>query len=307
MDKPAEKRPIAWQPLTPKGVAAFATAKLGRVWLIQLIIAIIAGVCVAWCLSSTWIPVITSAVDQLPDKAEIRRATLNWDGESPRRLADNQFLSVAVDLKHEGLARSPAHIQAELGEKTVKVMSLLGFVEAPYPDGWLVSLTRAEAQPWWGAWKLPILWIAGAATVCVLMVIWTILSTVYFVPAWMVAFFANKQSTLAGVWRVCAAALMPGALVFCASIIFYGVGALDLPELALLAAIHIAVGWVYLATALICLPERPEEINEKENPFAMARAAQQMGHNPFTKRTMNVNPFVAGAQEEKPRETPESL
>jgi MFS family permease len=298
MDKPAEKRSIAWQPLTPKGVAAFATAKFDRLWLVQLIFAIIAGVCVAWCLNSAWIPVIWTAVDQLPDKAEISRASLKWDGEAPRKLADNQFLSLAVDLKHEGLARSPAHIQVELGQNSLKIMSLLGFVELSYPSGWRIGLSRAEAQPWWGAWRLPLLWISGATTLCLLMVIWTVLSTLYFLPTWMMAFFANRQCTVGGAWRICGAALMPGALVFCASIIFYGMGALDFPELALLAAIHIAIGWVYIASALFCLAERPEEFKQAENPFAAARAAQQASDNPFTKQIANENPFATNAKEE---------
>ena len=39
---------------------------------------------------------------------------------------------------------------------------------------------------------------------------------------------------------------MPGALLMCAAIFLYGWGALDLVRLAVAAAVHLVVGWVYL-------------------------------------------------------------
>src|SRR4051812_41832391 len=136
MDKPAEKRPLAWQPLTPRGVAAFAAASFGRLWLVQLIVAGFAGLCAIWFLNRAWSPVVAEAVQRLPAQSEIRRAKLSWSGPSPEVLAENRFLAVAVDLKHEGQARSPAHVQMELGETTVKIISILGVVQSSYPDGW---------------------------------------------------------------------------------------------------------------------------------------------------------------------------
>src|SRR5687767_9056439 len=43
--------PAAWQPITFRGVAAFAGAKLGRLLLVQLIVALLTAGAVGWFLS----------------------------------------------------------------------------------------------------------------------------------------------------------------------------------------------------------------------------------------------------------------
>ena len=43
MDAPLEKPPFAWQPITPRGVAAFARASWGRVLLAQFLCALAAA------------------------------------------------------------------------------------------------------------------------------------------------------------------------------------------------------------------------------------------------------------------------
>jgi hypothetical protein len=268
MDKPAEKRQSAWQPLTPGGVAAFAAASPGRLWLVQLIVACLAALCIVWFLHRAWAPVVAKAIEQLPAQSEIRHARLNWAGPSPESLAENRFLAVAVDLKHEGQARSPAHLQMELGESTIKVISLLGFVEMAYPQGWRIGLGRADAEPWWGAWKPALLAMAGALAAATLIVLWAILGSLYSGPVWLIAFFANRQTTWAGAWRLSQAALLPGALVLSTGVVLYGFGVLDLLLLFVAAGLHILVGWVYVTTAVFRLPIQKEEGATKENPFA---------------------------------------
>src|SRR5881394_493588 len=106
MDKPAEKRQFAWQPLTPRGVAAFASASAGRLWLIQLVVACLAALCTIWFLHKAWVPIVSRAIEQLPAQSEIRHAKLIWGGPSPECLAENRFFSISIDLKHEARARS---------------------------------------------------------------------------------------------------------------------------------------------------------------------------------------------------------
>src|ERR1051326_5853392 len=193
MDKPAEKRQPAWQPLTPRGVAAFAAASCGRLWLVQLVVAGFAGLCVIWFLNRAWSPVVAGAIQQLRGQSEIRRAKLSWAGPTPQVLGENRFVAVAVDLKHEGQARSPAHVQVELGENTVKIISIFGFMESAYPDRWRVGLSRAEAEPWWGAWKPALLALSGGGTAIALMANWAVLGLLYSAPAWLLVFFVNSS------------------------------------------------------------------------------------------------------------------
>jgi hypothetical protein len=278
MDKPAEKRKPAWQPLTPRGVAAFATASFGRLWLVQLIVAGFAGLCVIWFLNRAWLPVVAEAIQQLPGESEIRRGKLNWAGSSPEVLAENRFLAVAIDLKHEGQARSPAHVQVELGERTVKIISILGFVERSYPVGWRVGLSRTEAEPWWGAWRPASLAVSGGATAVALMAIWGILGLFYSAPAWLLAFFANRQGKWVGQWRLAQAALLPGALVLSLGIVLYGLGALDLLRLFVAAGAHMLIGWVYVVAAIFRLPIQKGEgaFGAKENPFATVSPSEEL-------------------------------
>src|SRR5262249_54115782 len=121
MDTPADKPAFAWQPLTPRGVAAFAGATFGRLWCVQLGFALLAGATIAWVLAEAWFPTIRKAILELPAQGEIRSKQLSWSADSPTRLAENRFLSLAVDLNHEGLVRSPAHVQVEFGSNEVRV------------------------------------------------------------------------------------------------------------------------------------------------------------------------------------------
>jgi hypothetical protein len=270
MDKPAEKRRPAWQPLTFRGVAAFAAASFGPLWVVQLIVAGFAGLCVIWFFNHAWVPVAAQAVQELPARSEIRHAKLNWTGSSPEVLAENRFLAISVDLKHAGEARSPAHLQLELGESTIKVISMLGFVELSYPNGWHIGLSRTEAEPWWGAWKPALLAIAGALTVVALMLVWAVLGLLYSAPAWLLGFFGNRQSTWAGLWRLAQAALLPGALLLSLSILLYGWSVLDLLLLFVAVGVHIVIGWIYVPAATLRLPVQKEEglPGSKANPFA---------------------------------------
>ena len=88
----------AWQPFTPRGVAAFAAASLSRLLVGQLIVAALVACGVVWALRVAWWPVIDQAIQQLPATGFIQRGVLNFPAESPQRLAENSHLGLAVDL-----------------------------------------------------------------------------------------------------------------------------------------------------------------------------------------------------------------
>lgn len=267
MDTADEKPRAVWQPLTPGGVAAFARASWGRLLVVQFIVALLAAGAGVWFLRTAWFPAIGEAISRLPEQGEIRGGRLDWHGDSPVLLADGRFLAIAVDLDHEGQARSPAHLQVELGRRDFQVFSLLGFVRGSYPAGRSVAFNHADLAPWWGAWSPAILAIVGGLALAGLILSWMLLATLYFLPAWLVGFFGNRDLRLGASWRLAGASLMPGALFLTAAIILYGLGALDLVRLGLAAALHLVIGWVYVVASPMALPRHPAAAEMKKNPF----------------------------------------
>jgi hypothetical protein len=263
-----DKPQIAWQPLTARGVASFACASLGRLLLVQLIVALLAAGTVVWFLNECWFPTIAEAIRGLPAQGEIRAGKLDWTAPSPARLAEGRFLAIAVDLDHTGEARSPAHLHVEFGRTNFKVYSLLGNVRSTYPRSGVLAFSRTELWPWWGAWAPAILAIAAGSVVAGLMVIWAALATLYCLPVWLIGFIADRDCSLGRSWRLAGAALMPGALLMCAAICMYGWGSLDLLSLAVTAGVHLLVGWAYLSVSPLRMPRRPMAVVAKSNPFA---------------------------------------
>jgi len=265
----APKRPFAWQPLTPKGIATLARATFGRVLVVQFVFALLAAAMVIWFLDRDWFPVITEAIKQMPENGEIHSGRLNWNGDSPTSVSENRFLALTVDLKHEGQARSPAHVAVELGERDVKIFSLLGYLEGRYPPRWWLGVNRTEATPWWGAWAPPILGIVAILVIVSLLLCWAIQATLYAGPARLAVFFANRDMSLAASWRLCGAALMPGCVFLTAAIFVYGLGFLDLVQLGAAVAAHLVVGWVYIWLSIRKLPLHSDAAAAK-NPFVPA-------------------------------------
>jgi len=266
----AVKAPFPWQPLTPRGVAAFSAAPLGRLLLVQLLMALSAGLAVAWSLHHAWFPVISQAVNRLPEKGQVRFARLDWRGESPVRLAENSRLAISVDLAHHGSARSPAHVQVELGRSDFKFLSLFGSLTLPYPSGWIIAFNRPDLEPWWGAWSPFILALVFLCVALALPLVWAVLASLYCLPVWLTAFFADRVLALHGSWRLAGAALIPGALFLTAAILLYALGILDLISLLIATALHIPIGWLYALLGPFWLPRDPKSANPRSNPFSTA-------------------------------------
>jgi hypothetical protein len=248
-------------------VAAFAYATLGRLLVVQLIVALLAAGTVVWFLHTAWFPTISQAITNLPAAGEIRAGRLDWQGESPASLAESRFLAFTVDLKHEGKARSPAHIQVEFGLTDYNVFSLLGFVGGEYHRDWAVPFNREDLVPWWGAWKPALLGITALLVVAGLMLVWVVLATIYALPVWLLGSFANRDLSLGGSWCLAGAALMPGALLMLAAIFLYAWDVFGLVELAVALALHFVFGWFYLVAGPLRLPLHPAAAGVKENPF----------------------------------------
>jgi hypothetical protein len=268
MSEAPQNRPIAWEPLTPQGVAAFARASFGRVLLVQLIVALLAAAVIGWFLHSAWFPVVRSAIQQLPDTGQISHGQLDWPGESPRQLAANQYLGLAVDLNHSGRLGREAHLQVEFGRKDFRLLSLPGYRICYYPPDSRLPFNRTALAPLWGAWEPWLLTGAILGTVLGLMLVWLVLTSLYCLPVWLITLFQNRDLNLRESWRLAAAALMPGALFLIFGIFTYGIGLLDLLRLGVLCGLHFVIGWVYLVISPLFLPKRIAGVGVKGNPFA---------------------------------------
>ena len=268
MDAPDHNNTVAWQPLTPSGIAAFAGASIGRLLLVQLLVALLAAAAVVWFLYTAWFPLVTTAIRQLPDRGQITAGSLNWSGPSPAALAQGRFLGFTVDLQHEGTSRSPSHFFVEFGRNDFRIFSLLGYLQCPYPQAHTIPFNRDHLQPWWGAWSPMFLALATALVLATLLPLWAALATLYSLPAWLLAFFADRTLTWRGSWLLAGASLIPGALFLTGAILLYGLGALDLVKLALAAAAHLLLGWAYILAAVFRLPLHPAATTVVANPFS---------------------------------------
>ena len=260
------EHPVAWEPLTPRGVAAFASARLSRLLLVQFVIASLAAAAVVWFLSDGWFPTVRAAIRNLPAQGVIRSGRLDWPDNPPRLLAGGRFLAFIVDLNHSGQTQSPADVQIEFGRETVRVVSFLGYAEWNYPPDWTMAFNRTDLEPLWGAWEPEWLAITVLAVVAALMLAWTVLATVYYLPVWLVGFLMNRRLNFRGSWKLAGAALLPGAMLFTAAIWLYDIGALDVIQFCLLFGAHAALAWIYLLLSQLFLP-RLEAPLLPGNPF----------------------------------------
>ncbi|MGA2786011.1 MAG: hypothetical protein ABSF60_00645 [Verrucomicrobiota bacterium] len=259
---------FAWEPLTPRGVAAFAHARFSRLLLVQFVVASLAAATIVGFLSNGCFPTVRAAIRNLPATGAIRSGQLDWPGNLPQDLAEGRFLAFIVDPNHSGQIHSPADVQLEFGRDTLRVFSLLGYAEWNYPSDWIIAFNRTELEPLWGAWEPEWLAISLLAVVAGLMLLWAALATVYFLPAWLIGFFANRNLDFRGSWKLAGAALMPGALLLTAAIGLYDFAALDLIQFCFLFGMHFALGWIYLFLSQLFLP-RIDSTPPKGNPFSL--------------------------------------
>lgn len=277
----------AWQPFTPRGVARFACAPAGRLWMTQCVIALLAAAVVTWFVRVAWYPVVNEAVGNLPATGVIRAGQLSWDAGPPRMLAEGRFLSIAVDPALSGNFRGPAHVQVAFGSGSLEICSLLGCLHLPYPLNATFGLNHNDAMPWWGAWSPPILALGFGATLVGLLLVWRALGWVYCGPALLLAFFANRGLDGGGARRLSGAAQMPGALFLTLAVVCYGLGWMDPVRLLVAFAAHFVVSWVYLAVSPFFLPS--VEAVVKTNPFFTPPAPEMK-----PEKTRDTNPFRSG-------------
>lgn len=256
----------AWQPFTPRGIAAFALATLTRLVLAQLAIASLVAITVVWFLSIAWFPVVTEAIQNLPATGEVRGGALHFIGTSPVRLAENRRLAFVVDVERTGAAGHVADIEIIFEQRHVALCGALGCWREPYAAAYAMSFNRPELEPAWGAWRGPALGLAALATLLTLFALWWIVALLYVPLVKLISFYGDRTVTWRGAWRLSAAALLPGALLVALGLLLYGFGVLDLPRFALLYALHLVAGLLFVISSAMFLPKLSDH-KSGPNPF----------------------------------------
>jgi hypothetical protein len=252
--------------LTPRGVAAFARASLGRLFLVQsLVAALFAGILV-WFLAEGWFPIVRAAIHEMPPEGEIRGGELSWPGDSPLKLAGNHLLAFGVDLTHSGRLERAGQIQVEFGRENLRVSCVLGYRVWPYPEDWRIAFNQKELEPRWGAWQPELLVGAVLGSLLGWLIIWSVLATLYCAPARLLMFFVNRDLSWGQSWRLAAAAQMPGTMFLTVALAGHGLGWLGLVQLGVMVALSVVMGWVYILISPGFLP-RHVAATPKGNPF----------------------------------------
>ena len=130
--------------------------------------------------------------------------------------------------------------------------------------------SRLSTAPIWNRFgtpgKLDILGIATGAVIVGLMLAWAVLATVYFLPVWLIGFFADRDLNFRQSWRLAGAALMPGALLLTAAIAALRLGRSGFDsDVGFVFGAHFVLGWIYLFMSPLFLPR--ESPSAKRNPF----------------------------------------
>ena len=277
----SEDRPLpaAWQPLTPRGVAAFSRAPLGRLFLVQFIVALLVAGSVIWFLATVWFPATRAAIRQLPETGLIQNQLLTSPRSNTEPLVDHRFLAFVVNVEGNGASSIASDLRVEFHRQNFALCSLLGCLQISYPKGSTVQFNRPELESWLAAWELTIYSAAGIAVVVWLLASWLVLATLYGPAARIYAFFKDRQLTVLGSWKIASAALLPGALLTAAGIVLYGLGLIDLLQFFLLWVLHLMVGWIYLFVSPLRLPRASDAASAPHDPFGQPKPASA---NPFS-------------------------
>ncbi|HUA39405.1 MAG TPA: hypothetical protein VMA35_13515 [Candidatus Sulfopaludibacter sp.] len=266
MSVPSEESVFAWEPFTPRGVAAFARVGLGRLLLVQFLVALLAAGAVVWFADKIGFPAVAASIRKLPPTGEIRAGRLAWPGHSPELLATGRILALDVDLDHSGQIGPTADLQIEFGRETIRSFSLFGYWEWHYPRDEVIAFNRNTLEPLWGAWAMELLILVGVAAVVGCLLSWWLLAALYFLPLWLLGFYANRDLSFRQSWRLAGAALIPGAVLMAVAVFLYGLGFLNLVSFGFIFGAHFVIGWIYLFVSLLFVPRAPT-ITNRGNPF----------------------------------------
>jgi hypothetical protein len=281
--------PSPGQPFTFAGVARYASARVGRLLGVALLFSLLPAAVLSRIAGHCWWPVITEAVDQLPESARIEGGVLQVREKETRLLAANQFLSLQLvpgDMPEESAG---VDLSVQLGKEALVTGSLFGESIFPYPVALTVTLDRKEVWPVWGAWKGPLL--AGVLTAAILFLFasWFTMALIYAPLALGIGRMAGREVNFARAWKLSVAAQWPASLLMTFALALYSTGEIGLLFVIIMFGAHFIPSILNVLTAPFCLPKAtPPEKPVKSEKSARAR------NNPFTpaKPKKGKNPFA---------------
>jgi hypothetical protein len=127
---------------------------------------------------------------------------------------------------------------------------------------------RSTSEPWWGARQPVILALCATLAVISLFLSWTTLALIYAPIAKLVAYFADRELSWGGGWRLACGAQMLAAILMSFFIVLYGIRAFDLIRFIFFFVAHFVVAWIYLFAAPFFLPRASITMPRSKNPFA---------------------------------------
>jgi len=282
-DEDEDERPVAWNPLTPGGVAAYANAPLSHLLATQGAVAFLLWLTLMFYLSQSWAPAIDDTIERLPAGSRVSDGHLAIPGDRPVYFTDNRL--VGIMWARGDAPGSGADIDVRLHPDKVSISSLLGYLALPYPPMVDQPLSRDLLAPRWGAWRPAIIPVVAGALALGVWAGWFALAALYAWPIRVIVFFRDKLTSRLGCWKLCSAALMPGALLLTAALLFYTLGQIPLAGLLIAFGIHFVLGWSYVICGAIALPLLPETAALKQgNPFSNGKSRKRgsSNSNPFS-------------------------
>ena len=269
-------------------MARFAVASRWRLLGVELFFAFLVAATAVWFVQQAWVPVIEKAIQQMPLTGEIRGGRLAWPSEAVL-LQEGPFMRIDVrpgGFTDIGVVESSDLVLA-FGPSDLRVGSSLGLglLTLPYPTGWILSFSKTELVPWWGARSHIVLAGFGLLVIWVLLCAWSVLGRLYMVP---VKIFSVNQVSWAGAKKIAIAAQMPSVLVMTVGIGLYGMKQINLMALLVVWGLHLVLPWVYLIFSPILAPKPPKPKAKAKKTKAKCKT----GDNPFVESSERLgNPF----------------
>jgi hypothetical protein len=276
----------AWQPFTPRGVAAFAHASGSRLFVVQLIVATIVALTCLWFVAQQWVPVVTESIGELTGESVIRNGRWTTTNSQALRLAGNRHLEIILDPRAIGGVSGASDISMVVTVPGLQFCGVLGCVDWPYETGETIRVSRHELGPAWEAWRPPVEALLVIGIVLVLLIGWWLLAILAAPFVKLIALFADRKLTWSESYRLGNAAFLPGAFIIVAGIVFYDFGIIDPLRLALFYALHLVCNIVFIATSPFFLPKIVAPTAGK-NPFSTTREEPSKGEN----KNREDNPF----------------
>jgi hypothetical protein len=261
--------PAAWQPFTFRGVAAFAHGSYNRLFWVQVFFAVLCAGAIVWAFNHSWAPVIGSAVRNLPNEPPVRTDQLVHAPSAGPVLAESRHLAL---LLNAGGGAAASDVRVEFLSTRMRVCSLFGCLVRAYAKDRTVYLTRSEAIPWWDAWQPILLGIIGVISGLAFLALWTVMATLIFLCVRLYGYFADRQLTMGGSWKLTAAAFLPGSLAFILALVLYALGIADLIRFLIAVPGHLLIAVLYLAVAPRKLDLIPAVLPPTVNPFTATDA-----------------------------------